>query len=392
MTRSSLRPGPRAGLEIAEAREWRIEVTSGGGVTMTSPGEPDTLIASPGQVARAVVLRGAQVPDAGVHPRGFEESLALLSDDAALLVVPLHLLAHGDVRDAAELRRVAGADDFAQSLGLALEPATDAEAALASRSAVTVDRGPVRSGLRRAASRHVALLVLSALGAIAAMALGGDIGPYIGLAASAVVLFVAFEQWRYRATFLQLVAGPPAAAGRTDVANGSTGELLQIGADDVVHVGAGTETWLAGPRRGGVVTCSVSGGSLRLVDRRGTDLLVLGATGWSSAGDRDTLQRACRAVGIDLDVARGAVEGGDAAEPRSTTRMSAAASGDVVTAGPFAALLISFFIAVTHAAPVDDLDPIRAVVVVVALAALALTGVAQLRQRQWSRRLTRTRG
>lgn len=391
MTRSSLRPGPRAGLEIAEARGWRIEVGPSGAVTMASPGQPDALIASPGQVARVVVLRGAQVPDAALHPRGFEDALALLSDDAALLVVPLHLLAHGDVRDGAELRRVAGADDFAQALGLALEPATDAEAALAAKAVVTVDRGPVRSSLRKAALRHVALLTVAALGAIAAMALSDDVGPYLGLAAAVVVLLSAIDQWRYRSRFLRLVAGPVSEGARADVPNVATGELLQIGPEDVVHSGRGTETWIAGPRRGGAVRCLVAGGTLRFVDRHDTDLLVLDVTGWASAEDRRALERACRDAGIDLTVARGAFEHGGV-EPHGSTRMSAAASGEMVTAGPFAAMLIAFFLAVTHLAPVDDLDPIRVAVVVVALAALALTGAAQVRQRQWSRRQSLRRG
>lgn len=391
MTRSSLRPGPRAGLEIAEARQWRIEVRSGGGVVMTAPGEPETIVASPGDVARAVVLRGAQVPATAAGPAGFEESLALLSDDAALLVVPLHLLAHGDVRDAAELRRVSGADDIAQSLGLALEPATDADAALAARSALLVDRGPVRSSLRRAATLQVALLVVAAAAAVAAMAVGGGAGPYIGLVAAVVVLFLSVEQLRYRTAFLALVDSTPPGGGRVEVPHRASAGHLQIGPDDIVHAAGGTETWVAGPRHGGVVRCDVVGGTLRFVDRHDAELLVLDASDWASDDDHAALEQACGQAGIEMTASRGGFSRGTG-QPHSGVSMTATASGDLVTAGPFAALLIAFFLAVTHAAPADDLDPIRIVVVLVALAALALSGVAQLRLRQWSRRQTRTRG
>jgi hypothetical protein len=407
VTRLSLRPGPRAGLEIADARSWRIDATSGGGVVVRGPRTDDRVVATPGQVARVVVLRGPQVPKKLAHFAGFDEVLALLSDDAALLVVPLHLLAHGNVADASELRRVSGVDDFAQALGLTLEPATDAEAALVAAADGAVLAGPARASLRPVTIRQWALLAVAVLAAVGTLVLSGDSALVAGAVAALATLVLAVDQWRYRARFLTLVQ-PPAGGTRTTVPNqlgpehpqGVREARLQIGPDDVVHVVRGTETWVAGPRLGGVVRCSIGTDVIRFVDRRGAELLVLGTASWA-AQDDSALTDACRGAGIEVVSERGAgrprpeadqVLAVETTDPAHDPAMTTAALGDFVFAGPFATSLIALFILWTHAFPLDDLDAPRGAVAAVAAVAVVVSAAAQLRLRAWTRHQTRAGG
>lgn len=390
MTRLSLRPGPRSGLEIAEARGWRINATSGGGVVLQRPDTADTVVASPGQIARVVVLRGAQVPRKLKYLEGFDEVLVLLSDDAALLVVPLHLLSHGKVTNASELRRASGADDFAQALGLTLEPATDREAELAASADSVTSVGPVRSALRRVQWRHGVLLALTVLGLLGALNLSGDAALAAGSIGTLATVVLAADQWRFRSRFLKLVENPDISSDRVDVPNvlgpereiGAREARLQIGPEDVVHVLRGTEVWIAGPRLGGAVRCLVGQDSVRFVDRHGTELLVLDAETWLLAGDDSALERACRQAGVELRRVRDTYSETFIFTPD----MSQTAVGDFIVMGPFVTAVLALVLMMGHLFPLDDLDLPRAIVGALAGVATVLSTAAQLRHWRWERR------
>lgn len=393
MNRLSLRAGPRSGLEIAEARGWRIDVASGGGVVLHRPGAPDTVVAAPGQLTRVVVLQGGQVPRRLKYFKGFDEVLALLSDDAALLVVPLHLLSHGKVTNAAELRRASGADDFAQALGLTLAPATEREAHLASSARSVTTVGPVRSALRQVSWRHGVLIAIATIGLITAINLTGDASLIAGLAGAVATALLAVDQWRYRARFLELVENPPGSPERVDVPNvlgpereiGAREARLQIGPDDVVHVLRGTEVWVPGPRRGGAAQCLIGRDSIRFLDHHGTELLIVDPASWIPADDDTAVQQACRQAGVDCDTVGDSYPAGVV----DTPIMSEKALGDFIVMGPFVTSLVAFVLMMGHLFPLDDLDLSRAVVAVLAAAATAVSMAAQLRQRRWQRRQRR---
>jgi hypothetical protein len=393
VNRLSLRAGPRSGLEIAEARDWRIDVAPGGGVVLHRPGTSVTVVAAPGQVARIVVLQGGQVPRRLKYFKGFDEVLALLSDDAALLVVPLHLMSHGKVTNAAELRRASGADDFAQALGLTLAPATEREAHLASSAGSVTTVGPVRSVLRHVVWRHGVLIAIATIGLIAAINLTGDASLIAGLAGAVATALLAVDQWRYRARFLELVENPPDSRERVDVPNvlgperenGAREARLQIGPDDIVHVLRGTEVWIPGPRRGGAARCLIGRDSIRFLDHHGTELLIVDAASWIPADDDTAVQQACRQAGVDCDTAGDSYSTGFSVTPV----MSEKALGDFIVMGPFATSLVAFVLMMGHLFPLEDLDLPRAVVAVLAGAAAAVSTAAQLRQRRWERRQRR---
>lgn len=396
MTRLSLRPGPRDGLEIAEARDWRIDATSNSGVVLREPGRPERVIASPGQVAKVVVLRNGQVPRRLQYYEAFDEVLVLRSDDRALLVVPLHLLAHGEVRDAAELRRVSGADEFAQALGLTLEPADDDDAAVAARADdAVVLRGPVRSTVRPVFWRHCALLAIATVALLGVINLSGDAALSAGFVGAAAVGLLAVDQWRFRGRFLDLVASRPTSPARVEIPNvlgairdhSARAASLQIGADDIVHKSGAGETWVAGPRLGGVVRCVRSDdGTIRFFDRRHAELLVVLADPWISPDGADSaLESACRAAGIDY--LRATSDVGGTSQPHVPV-LSQAELGDFVIGGPLATSVIAFVLFLVHISPVDELDVPRAAVAVLAASAVALSGAAQLRQWRWDRHQT----
>ena len=412
MTRLSLRPGPRSGLEIADARGWRIDATSGGGIVQRTPDGTETAVAAPGQVARVVLLRGEHVPKRlrVTSRHGFfedyDEALAVLSDDAALLVVPVRLLSSGDVRSATEMRQVAGVDDFAQALGLALEPGTDADAALAADPSVHA-QGPVRTALRPVFWRHVVLLPVATIALIAVINASGDAGRIAAIVGTVALVILAVDQWRHRSRFLELVTRRPSDAARVEVPSalgpghprGAREAILQIGPDDVFHAASGTETWVAGPRRGGVKRCLVSDDLLVFVDRRDAALLTLGVTSWIPDGDTSALERACRTAGIEVKRARGEFAYTDEPDavlartrfgPAYSPFMTQSALGDFVMLGPLATSLVAFVMAMGHLVPFDDLDVARASIAAAAAAACVISAAAQLRLRRWERGQTRT--
>jgi hypothetical protein len=386
VNRRSLRPGPRAGLEVAEARDWRIDVSPAGGVVVRRPGKPDTVVAEPGQVARVVLVRDAQVPSTLRVPSQFQEVLAVLGDDRVLVAVPLPLLAHGKVTSAEDLRRVAGADDFALSLGLSLEPATDADAALVARAdGDAVQLGPVRPGLRRALLAHLGLLALAALALVAAVLLDGTGRGLAGCVAAAALLVLSVDQWRRRSSFLRLVA-PVTPQDRTVVRPAGAGRAtnvpqLQIGTQDVVHHADGWETWIAGPALGGVTRCVAGDDVVAFRDRRDATLLAVPAAPWGA--DLDELAGACRRAGIDFR--RAGTHAGTALDAHVPS-MSLGATGEVLLVGPLATSVLAVTVAVGLLFPLDDLDVPRLVGAVAAVVAAVLSAGAQLRHRRWLRR------
>ncbi|KAA1373001.1 hypothetical protein [Aeromicrobium fastidiosum] len=384
-------------------------------MVLRRPGAADSVVASPGQVARVVLLRGDLIPR-GLRTRArrgyfddYDQVLALLSDDAALLVVPLRLLSHGQVSSASEMREVSGADEFAQACGLALEPGTANDAAMASAPDSALVHQPVRAELRTALWRHIVLLTVTVLSVLAMLSTDGVVGQIASVLGTVAVAVLAADQWRYRARFLDLVRGRPSSPDRTDVLNLLDERVprqlrearLQIGADDVVHVVGATETWVAGPHLGGAQRCIIGPDVIAFVDRRGVHLMLLEASSWTTDSDRSALTDACRRHGIEVTTVRAALASPEylvshrlqaSAGTLDSPASSAAADGEIVPMGPFATALVAMLIALGHIAPFDDLDAFRASVALVAGLAAAVAASAQLRHRRWNREQIRSEG
>lgn len=314
MTRTVLQPGTRGGPPVRDTRGWRIVAEQDASVVVHDPDGTSRVLARPGEVHRVVLVRGADLRRR-LGGRGHSaDVVAFLADGAVLLSVPVKVLHLGSIETADPdlMRATSGVADFAQAIGCTLELASPEEVAAVNRATDAFTRGPTQDSLRRHRLLQCVLLLVIALAYAAALA-AGDARPQSDLAmavvAIACVAFVA-DTWRFNQQFLAQEA--PAPGGRIVVPNvvppGHWRWLresqLQIGADEVVHTDHVRETWLPGPRRGGVVTCAISPDAIWFLDRHGVALSVASAERWVPPGGADALELACLGAGIQVRTRR----------------------------------------------------------------------------------------
>jgi hypothetical protein len=208
------------------------------------------------------------------------------------------------------------------------------------------------------------------------------------------VAALALEQWLLRSRFLHLVVAPQPGS-RVQVPNVLSSQhttsartaQLQIGPHDIVHVSRETETWVAGPRNGGVSTCLVGDESIRFVDRHGVNLLVIASEPWIGPQHDDAaLKGACDQAGVTYRRGRGVPSNPLDLYEASTSSL---ANGEIVFAGPFITGVLAFVIAMGHLFPLEDLDPVRVAIAAVAAGAAVLAAGAGLRHRRWQRQQDR---
>jgi hypothetical protein len=333
-----VRIGYGPGLLIPHARHLRLRAEADGVVRLTRPGRPPEVLATPGQIVRAVWLSPRQATgllpfgerilaptqrvqiwwwrrrapdpgpaaDGGVPWRAAYGAVILFGQAG-----PVAAWFVGDVTpwagDAAERRETSGSVALVRALGLVLERAEpgeriDARAArrvrLDSRHLPTVAAAGLSVGL--IASFALALATLGHAGTITGAAVGLS-SLLLGLPAIAV-------RARLRARLLGLVTHPPEPDGRAVfrpayVTGADDPCQIQFGSHDVVVVnGAGIEHWIPGPELGGVTTCLVSEEDVHLQDRANRVLHVLSAPDLvTGEDDRRGLAQACRVAGIAVE-------------------------------------------------------------------------------------------
>lgn len=321
MTRTVLYPGPRAGLRWREGRFWRIEAGGDGSVTEHDHRGRSRVVAGPGEIARVVLVPGDRTGRRATDPfLPVGDVFALFGDaDRLLRAVRVESIGLGYRREmapAALTRDRSGIDDIALTLGLALEPATDREIAVVRRGRRHVTDGPLSDRLRRRRALHVVLLVVlcTSWGLWLAADQPGATTPWQAatmLVTVAALLTLSLPDASAALTFARRppVPAPPTAtvvpsvAALTDPAAKpwAATAVLHISPDDVVLDEHGTEIWLPGPARGGVVTCLITMDAVHFVDRRSTKLLSLPVQMWTLGhGDHHALSAACDAAGIEV--------------------------------------------------------------------------------------------
>lgn len=276
------------------------------------PDGSSRVLAEAGQVDRVVLVRG---PDLGRRLGGPDRSgdaVAFLGDHDVLLTVPVKAIHLGiETADPDVMRASSGAADLALSIGRTLESATpeDITRVNAARSAFT--RGPTMDALRRRRLIHVGLVLWLVIAFALAIIADDDNRAQARLAGIALLLPIVLytiDAWRLGAQFLG--QRPPAPDGRVVVPNVLPADRwnwlresqLQIGPDDVVHTEHVRETWLPGPRKGGVVTCAISPDAIWFLDRHRVTLSVVPAERWIvPGGSAEELELACAGAGIQVE-------------------------------------------------------------------------------------------
>ncbi|KAA1378298.1 hypothetical protein [Aeromicrobium fastidiosum] len=312
MTRSVLQAATHGGLLVADTRGWRLLAGSGGSVVEHRPDGSTRTVAEAGQVDRVVLVRGADLARRLGGGRARGDAISLLTDDAVALTVPLTSVHLGiETFDTDLMRATSGAADFALAIGRTLEIATPDEIARVNAARGAFTRGPSSDGMRRVRILHVGLLLLAAVGFVLSVAADDDHRRQVQLATIVLIAplaVVAASLLRLSGTFVG--QRPPPPDGRAVVPNVLPADRwlwlresqLQIGADDVVHTEHARETWLPGPRRGGVVTCVIAPGAIWFLDRHGVTLGVVMAERWiTPGGSAEALELACAGAGIAVD-------------------------------------------------------------------------------------------
>ena len=323
MTRAVLHPGVRSGLRHPEARHWRISSRGDGAVVVTGVDGTEDVVARPGEVTRAVLVPAADVARRTANrfaPRPFSRTsdvMALLGDERVLVAVLVHAVHQGRLfgggADFRLHRATSGIADFALTLGVPLEPATEADVALVNASRGVITEGPLSDRIVRQRRLHALLTVWVIVGLIVlatnAEEHHGDPGWM-----SVLTLFTAVPaMWLSVTSFLgsrRFVAQPrlPHSPTRTEVPNVADASLptwileaqLQIGADDVVLKEYAFEFWVPGPAHGGVVTCVIGWDAILFLDRHRVELLSVPAAMWVGPDD-DALRQACNEAGINVE-------------------------------------------------------------------------------------------
>lgn len=312
MTRSVLQASTHGGPPVRDTRAWRIVAMAGGAVVAHDPDGGSRVVAEAGQVDRVVLVRGADLARRLGGPGKSADVVSILADHEVLLTVPVKVIHLGvETADPDMMRATSGAADFAQSIGHTLEPATgeDITRVNAARGAFT--RGPTIDALRRRRLAHVGLLIWIAIAFVLVILADDESRAQAHLAALALlvpaVLFT-IDAWRLGAQFLG--QRPPSSDARMLVPNVLPADRwcwlreaqLQIGPDDIVHTEHVRETWLPGPRRGGVVTCAISPDAIWFLDRHRVTLSVVAAERWIGPGrSAEALELACAGAGIQVE-------------------------------------------------------------------------------------------
>lgn len=306
MTSAWLYPGPRSGILVEEARGWRYECRDGA-LVEHRPGQPERVLAEPGQVSRVAVVDGADLPREALlaprfGPQQFDQGLIVRADDQVVLAVPLGLLAPDSVREASQLRAVSGARRFAQGFGLALEHADEND--VAGFRAASLHRGPVAARTRQVARAHLAAIAVGLVAGILYAGLVWRDGRFaenhpLPLGLLAVALLALTVDLVVRRRQFSRVTQPPPDEGRRTV--GGPGPLtLQVGQDDVLVRGVTWEQWIPGPSRQGTRRCEHFDDAFVFVREEAAALVVP-----ASMLDEKDLGDACHAVGIEVGRQRG---------------------------------------------------------------------------------------
>jgi hypothetical protein len=313
------------GLEIAAARELRIAVGDDGSLEVRRPRgvmtslpvadvtgavwlDPDRTaqLLRRGPVSAAGLVRRLNRPlhalTGGAAPFTTGGAVVLVGRDGPLLswVVDETVPWAGD---AEERRTTSGAQALVRALGLVLEPADDRAPDL-----LAVRRARVAPTSVTTRDRAVALVSVVVAGILATIALRGLEEPTatstIAAAAAVLALVPAVALLaRGRRAFLALATTPPPPDGRVvHRPRPSAGAEVQLGPADVVVVdGAAGESWLPGPRKGGVSKALLGPDGVHLHDDR-DHLLHAMATADLIPDDSaaEAFGTACAAAGIEL--------------------------------------------------------------------------------------------
>lgn len=300
-----LYPGPRDGLLIEEARGWRFECRDGA-LVEHRPGEEPRVLAGAGEVTGLTIVDGTRMPRATliagrVGPTDHDQALVVHAHGRPVVAVPVLRLAHQSTSDASEGRAAAGLARFAQGFGLPLERDEGSEP----RPAALFHVGPVDQRLRREARVHLAVIALHAAlwvlyGVLVARdGAFADQHPVPLVVQSVLLVGLTIDLVRRRRRFAALVGRPPEPGSRS-VVGGPGPWQLQVGPDDVVLHGGAHEQWVPGPGRGGVDRCFLHDDALVFARRDAPALFVP-----RTMVDDDSVRRACRSAGIDVDRRRG---------------------------------------------------------------------------------------
>lgn len=304
--------GPRAGLLIPEARQWRYHAEAGV-ITEHRPNREPRRVAAAGEIVRACIAPGQMMPRntllaPSIGPTELDQLLVIRSESSVLLAVPLVLLAPGSETTGEQQRAASGVKAFVAELGLPLERADQNDAAALVGAAF--ETGPLKTGLTRRGWLHALGALGIALSIIVAVVLGSRDGAFsyehpvpLGIG-TALVVALTFDLLRQRRRFSSTLRPPEpedrvALTGGTPGAGGGRPSHLQIGADDILLSAGVAEQWVAGPRRGGATRCIVSPDGLSF-ERDGNVVLQAGGSQW----DVDAAQRACRAAGLEVRMDR----------------------------------------------------------------------------------------
>ena len=271
-----LRAGLFFGLGIPDARGTRLWVDDRGAVLRCRPGGEPFEVAAPGSVTKVTVVGADRVRQRRFTPAARRGLVVLWSGDD--LVAALNLTELGADRpypDDATFRAVVGLDAFAQALGLAVEPPTDAELRRAQQLRQR-DLLPVHdpgNHLSWTAGLAVLALLCAFLTWPAVPAGLGWPAVLLGFATTTPSVLLL---WRRRRRLMQLLTTPLDPEGREVLRPDPpddlrTGQLLetevQVGDRDIVLRSGGKEWWLPGPLAGGVTVAALSPDALLLTDR-----------------------------------------------------------------------------------------------------------------------------
>lgn len=409
MTRSVLHASTHGGPPVLDTRAWRITAMAGGAVVVHDPDGSSRVVAEAGQIDRVVLVRGADLSRRTGGPGDSSDAIAILGDHEVLLTVPVTAIHLGiETADPDIMRATSGAADFALSIGRTLESATPDEIARVNAAHKAFTRGPTMDGLRRRRVWHIVLLVWLVIAYVLSIIADDENrtqAHLAGLVLLAPVVLYTIDAWRLGAQFLNQRS--PAPDGRVVVPNVLPDDRwnwlresqLQIGPDDVVHTEHVRETWLPGPRKGGVVTCAISPDAIWFLDRHRVTLGVVPAERWiAPGGSAEALELACAGAGIQVEFRNlpdipPTLEADLAPEVYASPQallylLPLQERGVMIPAG---AWIVGLAGGVYGAASIalqiaDGIDAIDGLFGVVGLGAAAALAVLELRYRRWNRR------
>lgn len=295
-TTCHLRPGVLYGRRAVTARQMRLTASDGALVLRHTDGRQHRL-AEQSLLDTVLLLSGSD--SARVLGRKGSGPLAVvLAGDLAVVAVCLHDWAPPCGHDEDVLRRASRLDAFAQALHLSVEPASARRVAALSpaqvRSVLVVPGEDLGSGVP---VRTVGM----ATGAATLAAVSGK-RPRLRRAA-AVAATVAAGAAARSALAARSAVPDFADAGCVTVRGAIDTTMLQVGAENSVLCHRGGEVVLDGPAAGGLTRLVVGPRAVRLVDRSGTDLVVMARSAWvDENGDLALLLAQAAAAGLSVAV------------------------------------------------------------------------------------------